>query len=36
MSMERKPLGLEKQLKVDASREGVMLFTTNLSGLMDL
>lgn len=29
-------IGLEKQLKVDASREGAMPFTTNLSGLMDL
>lgn len=36
MSIERKPSGLEKQLKVDAFREAVMLFTTNLSGLTDL
>ena len=36
MSIERKPLGLEKQLKVDASREAVKLSTNNLSGLTDL
>lgn len=30
------PSGLQKQLKAGESREGAMVFTTNLSGLMDL